>query len=220
MGKIIITLLILFTVNSQINAAGKHPPLLTPEQEVSYADYLEGEINAKKSFAFPYVHWDECYDFVTGAYVGNNCNRRRMSSEILHEFLQSFFTSCALQAGRAINISANKVHIIHKGIYADKRHTPESLHSEGRAIDIAGVVLVGRRQNYIPFEKYGYGKFYRTLRQCWGRTLSRYNSCPLFDNKTVLTGSLGKEDEDHQKHLHLSVPYCYNSRHLGHYFRR
>lgn len=204
----------------------KHPKLLSPVEERSYFVHFFSQYNSgKKSFKnmFPFMFWDECHDDdLKGTYVGYPCSQRRMISNILYRFLDEHFYKCVDEGARELGLSVYDYSIIHAGIFADKRHSTRSLHSEGRAIDIKSIELYltnGRKVSQKYLESGG-NPFYKNLRKCWGEVLYRHNTCPYVDGKVLHTGSIGKENANHQKHLHLSVPYCINYAYSDLFFRR
>lgn len=211
--------------------AGDHAEPFTPEEEAIYFGYqnteLEGylkNLEPSTQRVFPQQNWNECLDpYIRGNYYEANCSSERGISKILYSLMTRNFKGCIDYAASTVNLKPTEFYIIHKGIYADKRHSPNSLHSEGRAIDIKEIYIKTRwRRGWLlfNFEDQGDGQFYSAFRDCWGDVLYRQNDCPLFEGRRDRTGSLGKEDEDHQRHLHLSVPYCINGTYRGEFFRR
>lgn len=204
-----------------------HPKPFTPEEELSYFDIpLLGAnvFGPKKSLKrFPQTNWNECRDpRFRGRYYQAKCSSSRGISKILYKLLGANLERCVDYASQIAGHTMNDFYIIHKGIYSDKRHSPMSLHSEGRAIDIHTIAIKTFWNGWISFnfEKQGKNKFFKALRSCWGDVLNRQNNCPLFEDLRWRTGSLGKEDEDHQIHLHLSVPYCINGSYSDEFYRR
>ena len=114
------------------------------------------------------------------------------------------------------------IHIKHVGIQGNAKHSPKSLHTEGRAIDIKSLTMFFSEQFFVEFsfENSMTNKFFNTFRSCWGRTIANQNDCPLFSGETGLTASVGKEDLNHQKHLHISVPHCIKGKYSNFYFQR
>jgi len=96
------------------------------------------------------------------------------------------------------------------------------MHSFGRAIDIKEIVVTTRRNKRIAynFEKNGEGQFFNKFRSCWGIVIKKQAKCPYFEKDRNLTGSIGKEDEDHQRHMHLSVPACRSGQYIEPCFKR
>lgn len=173
-------------------------------------DTIEKQTTATR-LSFPQTKWNECVDKVTGNYETYQCVSRRDISVILDSYLQERLISCvdsglAAQGGG----TSRRLHITHAGITADARHSPRSLHSVNRAIDIKiiQVELYGGSTKTFTYSKLGNRPFYTALRDCWGRTVSRHNGCPLYADNPKLTGSIGWENADHGRHMHLSVPYC------------
>jgi hypothetical protein len=159
------------------------------------------------------TEWNECRGDLRANYVDDRCSKERFISPALKLYLLRDFEGCVnvglIRSGRR---SAKRVTIIHKGIMADGRHSPESLHSFGRAIDIHSIKIKYSlfKNETINFEELGDRTFYNELRACWGKVINAKGGCPLIEDNVELTGSIGKEDEDHQRHLHLSVPFCAN----------
>ncbi|MCF8057867.1 MAG: hypothetical protein K9K67_01115 [Bacteriovoracaceae bacterium] len=217
-------MLLTFAVRAEESA---HSTPFTPEEEAIYFSdtykLLDEGVHSNKKRKFPYRYWDECLDRgIRGNYVDHFCNSKRMISNILYHFISNNLYSCIERAAGKAGFRIQDAYVIHKGIFADSLHSPQSLHSEGRAIDIAAVRIKTFWKGWgeINFQRSGGGVFYEELRSCWGETLYYNNECPLFKGQPEMTGSLGKEDPDHQRHLHLSVPYCINGQHAGPYFRR
>lgn len=204
----------------------KHPELLNPIEEQSYflRRMTQGQ-SVKKQLKnmFPFMFWNECHsDDLKGTFVGYPCSERRMISNILYRFLNQYFYGCVDQGARRLGLSIYDYSITHAGIFADQKHSPKSLHSEGRAIDIKSIELYltsGQKVSQDYF-KSGTNAFYQELRRCWGEVLNQNNTCPYIANRPALTGSIGKENPNHQKHLHLSVPYCINYAYSDLFFRR
>ena len=217
--------LILALYPNTVKAHGdhEHAKVFSPEEEKAYFEAL-GLFSGKKQRAFPITEWNECSSpYVTGNYYGFRCARHRVISKILNRFVSHYLPQCVRYAANTLgHYDIREIHIEHKGIFADKRHSPESLHSEGRAIDVRSISYKSgwRRKYRHSHELDGYGAFFSTLRECWGQAVMKKNDCPAFEGDRFLTGSIGKEDEDHQIHLHLSVPYSINNQYMEPYFRR
>lgn len=214
MKKLIIFLAALFTVGS----FAKHPQLLTPEQEEKY--FSQWEDLGMKS-AFDYSRWNECLRPMSGNYVGANCMKKRRIGERLYDFLDAHMSVCVEEASSELNIQIEDFHIVHAGIFADRNHSPRSLHSIGRAIDIKAIKLLkpdGSTQSFV-YSKDGHGPFYTKLRACWGKIVHEKNDCPV-RGSLGRTATIGKENADHQHHLHVSVPYCIGGTYAGNYYRR
>lgn len=159
------------------------------------------------------VTWNECKGAIRANYVDERCSKERFISPDLKFLLLNNFQGCVnkalIRSGRR---SPKKIKIIHTGIVADERHSPESLHAVGRAIDIREIKVNYSlfKSESLNFEELGDRTFYNELRECWGRLIQSQGGCPLIEDNYELTGSIGKEDEDHQRHLHLSIPFCVN----------
>jgi hypothetical protein len=169
------------------------------------------------------TQWNECRGDLRANYVDARCSKDRFISPNLKMLLLNDFQGCVNTALRKSGRrSAKKVHIIHKGIMADGRHSPQSMHSFGRAIDIHSIKVNYSffKRETISFEELGDRTFYRELRVCWGKIINSKGECGLIDDDPGLTGSIGKEDEDHQRHLHLSIPFCANGLYEMNFFTR
>ncbi len=197
----------------------EHESVFTPEEEAEW-----NQLISPLGFRFPQTKWRECQDHIMGNYTGFNCTNRRNISVILKDYLLRNIETCSEEALKAIGVSQRVVdtHITHVGIQGDPNHSPRSLHSESRAIDIKSIELAlrNRTSRKFTFSRASNDPFYNSFRQCWGRKINRENGCPLISQSRLLTGSIGKEDPDHRRHLHLSVPYCKNGRYSSNYFRR
>ena len=174
-------------------------------------------------FQFEQTTWDECNEGITGNYTGFSCSNGRGISVILKSFVNDFIYQCidkglAAQGGGA----SDGLHVIHAGIIGDLQHSPKSLHAEQRAIDIKvlRVLLQNGKTKQFTYSKLGNRPFYTALRKCWGRVVSQFNECPLYSGEELLTGSIGWENSAHGKHMHLSVPYCFNNQHGPFFWRR
>ena len=158
--------------------------------------------------------WPECKHMrATGNYTGYQCSSRRVIGERLLTAFDEALLECinvglVAQGGG----TAAKVHLEHAGIMADRNHSPKSNHSIGRAIDVKriSVELQSGGQRTFAYAKLGNRPFYTALRACWGETMVNWNDRPLYRGDTGLTASIGWEDPRHGRHLHLSVPVCYN----------
>lgn len=220
---ILLLCLTITSVHANI-AEDDHQHVFSPEQEKEFWQEMEFKgLDPSIFFQFPQTDWLECRDYVTGNYINFGCVQRRRISEILKDFIDEHLTQCIDQVLTNSGYpKARDYHLVHIGVFGDPRHSPRSLHSQNRAIDIQSIrlTLESGRQKNLRFSQSQNSWFFNPLRQCWGRAISTYNDCPLFNNQLRLTGSIGKEDPNHQNHLHLSVPYCINKRYAGNYFRR
>ena len=138
-------------------------------------------------------------------------------------FINNHFYNCVdegllAQGGGQVS----DLHIIHVGILGDPNHSPKSLHSESRAIDIHSLKLrlTNGEIKTIKYKGLSNRPFFTAFRKCWGKTVQKYNSCPLYNGSHLKTGSIGWEDSHHQNHLHVSVPYCFNGQYGPYYYRR
>ncbi len=227
MKKIILLIILLSTQNitfantqeGEQDHEHEHATPFTPEEEERYFEDMGRGFKRK---SFPRTNWNECSDRrVTGNYLSYRCTRQRNISQILFTFMKKNFETCVDKAAKSNNWRMKDFHIIHKGIFGDARHSPRSLHSPGRAIDIAEIIVSTYGGNKkMNFRKYGNGEFFTAFRKCWGRAIISQNNCPAYRGQVQLTGSIGKEDRNHQKHLHVSVPYCVKGKHAGNYFWR
>lgn len=174
-------------------------------------------------FRFAQTRWDECNEAITGNYLDYGCARRRHIATIFKGFLNDHIYKCVDQAMAAQGGGVSEqIHITHAGIAGDRRHSPRSLHAENRAMDVKviKVELTDGRTRQFTYSKLGNRPFYTALRNCWGKSVSQYNECPLYRGTTLYTGSIGWENRNHGRHMHLSIPYCYNNRHGSYYWRR
>lgn len=199
----------------------EHANPFSPEQEEIFFSKQEKGVQAKG--IYPYLFWNECQKVgPEGNYSGHPCHRKRRISEILYEFIEIHLSQCIEEAAHLLDHSMESFKITHDGIFADPNHSPRSLHAEGRAIDIAAITITTslKEKVRLGFAKLGKGRFYNSLRACWGLSLATFNGCPYSSGAANRTGSIGKEDRRHQNHLHLSVPVCHNGRHIGNLFRK
>jgi hypothetical protein len=201
--------------------ADDHAHPFNPIEEDRYFSPREKGVQSKG--VFPYMYWNECQkNGLEGNYSGSSCNRKRRVSEILYEFMEVHLSDCIEDASHLLGHQLENFKIIHDGIFADSKHSPRSLHAEGRAIDIASIVLKTDHGESIDlaYAKHGKGRFYSSLRACWGIGLAQFNECPYYGASAKLTGSIGRENRRHQNHLHLSVPVCYKGSYSGRFFIR
>lgn len=197
----------------------EHGAVFTPEEEAEWS------ASAKSlAFRFAQTKWKECRDDITGNYTGFGCTNRRNISVILRDYLLRNVEDCAEEALRKIGINSTvrDTHIVHVGIQGDRNHSPRSLHAESRAVDIKSIELSLRNggSRKFTFQSSSSDSFYRPFRQCWGRKVNQQNGCPLISGNPERTGSIGKEDRNHRKHMHLSIPYCVRGQYSSLYFRR
>lgn len=209
------------TTNEDANGGETNTEL--PNQD-ELMETLKRESPIESLLSFPQKTWMECSDPVTGNYLDSICAPKgRTISVILDSYLQNRLMAC-VDAGLAAQGggSAQVLHITHAGITADARHSPYSLHSVNRAIDIKilKVQLSSGQEKQFTYSKVGNRPFYTALRDCWGRTVNYYNGCPLYGGDPKLTGSIGWENTQHGHHMHLSVPYCVNGRYGAGLWRR
>lgn len=233
MKKILISTLAALCLNTVAQTSVEtedHAKVLTPDEERQYIEskypgfyeQSEGKIVTKRMF--PITTWNECWGSrITANYYQLNCSRNRAISQILYNFTQNYLPSCVSEAAADVGYGrARNIHIVHKGVFADELHSPNSLHAEGRAIDVKEVKFQTTSGRWVAFdfERQGWNTFFESMRRCWGESLYYYNECPLYDGEPLITGSKGKEDAKHQQHLHLSVPYCIAGQYAGNFFRR
>lgn len=187
--------------------------------ELPPPEYIEEEILNKGGVSafvsFPQTSWNECSDKVTGQYLTYACAKSRQISVILDSYLEQRLAACVNDGMKAQSGGgmAKSIHLVHAGVTADPRHSPKSLHSYNRAIDIKAIraqLTSGEVRTYT-YSKTGNRTFYTALRKCWGNTVHKYNGCPLYSGNPMLTGSIGWENSQHGLHMHLSVPYCLSS---------
>ena len=193
--------------------------VLSPLEENAYN---EQNLGRGEKAQFPQTKWLECNDSVTGNYLGFGCTNNRGISVILDSYLQENFLRCANEALSSVGLSqAVDMHVTHAGIQGDANHSPRSLHAEARAVDVRSFDMFfsnGAQREFL-FKGSANNTFFNTFRTCWGRTISNQNGCPLISGQTRLTASIGKEDSNHQNHMHVSVPYCINGNYSSSYFR-
>lgn len=172
---------------------------------------------------FPQTKWSECNDAITGNYSGFNCSNNRGISVILEEFKNRNFLYCVNEALSHVGKpQAIDLHVTHDGIQGDANHSPRSLHAEARAVDVDSFVVYynSTSSERISFAPSTNNAFFASFRSCWGRAVNTQNGCPLISGRYDLTGSIGKEDSNHQNHMHVSIPYCINGIYSSRYFRR
>lgn len=170
---------------------------------------------------FPQTQWNECSDRVTGNYADARCAKARGISVILDEYLQNRLISC-VDAGLAAQGggTAEAIHIQHAGITADVNHSPRSLHAVNRAIDVKSikVQLTNDTDKEFKYSLMSNRPFYKAMRTCWGKVVNQVNGCPLYQGSAMLTASIGWENSDHGRHMHLSVPYCVGGNYGSYYW--
>jgi hypothetical protein len=197
--------------------------VMTPEQEVEYEKtYFPGSTKAF-TYKFAQTNWKECVDTVTGNYTGYNCASSRGISVMLKTFMDQHMYKC-VNAGLAAQGGGTVLdyHIVHAGIKGDPNHSPRSMHAENRAIDIKSMevkLTSGAVRNFV-FAGSTNSAYFNAFRSCWGGVVNKYNSCPLYKGSATLTGSIGKEDGNHQYHMHTSVPYCVSGSYGPYYYQK
>jgi hypothetical protein len=159
------------------------------------------------------ISWKECEGNVTGNYIGVGCTSRKMHDEFL-PFMKANVLRCT-NAGldRVGGGQTAKVHVIHKGVFADPRHSRRSLHAVGRALDIQQIVVGGKSYDFRKTSNTSTvdRKFFEGFRQCW-HSVHKLRGCPNRDSGHPV-GTLGWEDKNHKGlHLHASMPFCPSSR--------
>lgn len=200
--------------------------VMSPDQEDIYLkaqseNILQGK--AAHQFRFAQTTWKECVDVVTGNYLGSKCSNSRAMSEILKKFMDTHMYKC-VDRGLAAEGGGSTAdfHIVHAGVFADPRHSPKSMHSENRAIDIRSIEVKlksGGTKKFI-YEGTTHRAFYKAFRQCWGEIVQQNNKCPLYKGTAALTATIGWENKDHQHHMHTSVPYCINGKYSPLYYQK
>lgn len=192
---------------------GDEDNIRTYQEEVIQRDGFHSFM--QNFLSFPQIQWNECKGNPTANYLEFACSPSRTISVILNKYLQETLMSCVDEGMRAQGGgTAAALHITHAGITADARHSPHSLHSKNRAIDIKAlaVQLTNGETRQFTYAKVGNRPFYTGLRKCWGKKINTGNGCPLYSGNPALTGSIGWENTQHGHHMHLSVPYCINGR--------
>lgn len=93
------------------------------------------------------------------------------------------------------------VKLDHDGTMGDKSHEHKgSYHNEGLAIDVRTVHVSGKKYTYNnPADQ----AYFDGLRKCWSEKITAFGCA---NGRKEHAGSIGKEDEDHKNHLHLSLP--------------
>ena len=182
------------------------------------------EMTKAQRFRFPQTKWKECSDEITGNYASANCTNRRGISVILKNFIFSYAYNCidkGLQA-QGLGGQVDELHIQHNGILGDRRHSPRSMHAENRAVDVKAFQMKLRdgRKYKFTYALVKNRPFYKAYRKCWGQVVRQHNGCPLYKGNIMRTGSIGWEDRNHKKHMHMSVPYCVGGKYGDYYYRR
>jgi len=200
-----------------------HSSVFTPEEEEAYFKKLAEEGLETTTFRFSQTDWFECSDYVTGNYLNYKCASRRRIASILKDFMDEHLVNCMSQTLAVHNFEQmQELHIVHEGILGDPRHSPRSLHAENRAIDIHSFRVEfesGVNKNFV-YTDLSLRPFFSDFRRCWGRAVREHNGCPLIQGNEMLTGSIGWEDANHQRHMHTSVPVCTNGRYSTSFFQR
>lgn len=199
--------------------------VLSPEELEFYEEYAVEMMGLGRAarFKFPQTTWKECSDEITGNYYGYACSNKRNISVILKKYIDSYIYSCVDQGLKvAGGGKVNELHIVHAGITGDANHAPRSLHSENRAIDVKSLEIktTAGALKKLVYEGTANRTFYTAFRKCWGDTVKKYNGCPLYKNNNMLTASIGWEDANHKRHLHLSVPYCVGGKYSSSYYQK
>ena len=163
--------------------------------------------------------WNECSGIVRGNYEGARCaTARGMASEFL-VFMQRQLVACVNQGMSSIGLpNTDRISLIHRGVMADDNHGRESLHAVGRAIDIARITAYPKGLDAVTMDYLRAvqspssceRKFYVKLRQCFGE-IHRGRGCPRRRSGQPL-GTIAWEDRDHRRHIHVSMPFCPNTR--------
>jgi len=169
---------------------------------------------------FPIMRWKECEDDLTGNYYSYNCSNRREIAVNFHGYLQDDLFQCVDEGLKELGFAdSQKVHIEHRGIKCDGNHNRRSLHCQFRALDIVNfqVNTVDDQSVKITYAKLGNRPFYEALRKCWGKLVVEGNECGV-RGSLERTASIGWEDRNHNRHMHLSLPVCSNGRYIGGYF--
>ena len=198
-------------MTAEDKAGGENNSELPDQEEITE---ILSKSTITPAISDPQTTWAECTDNVSGNYDVYACAKSRGISVILDSFLQERLMKC-VDEGMVAQTGPGKtksLHITHAGVTADPRHSPNSLHSYNRAIDIKVLKATldnGTVRTYT-YAKTGNRTFYTALRKCWGKTVNQYNGCPLYNGNSMLTGSIGWENADHGRHMHLSVPYCHS----------
>ncbi len=197
--------------------------VFTPEQEEEFLKtHIPGTSKAR-AFKFAQTKWLECDDYFTGNYYGFNCTNKRVMAVILKDFLDDYSYKCVNEALTAQGGGqVADLHIVHVGISGDPNHSPKSMHAENRAIDIKSMevkLTSGQVKNFV-YEGTTNRNFYTAFRKCWGKVVHDFNGCPYYKESSLLTGSIGWENENHQRHMHMSVPYCVNGAYSSYYYKK
>lgn len=165
------------------------------------------------------INWNECSGSIRGNYEGANCTSSRGMNADFLAFLQRNLIGCVNQGLQRIGVRAtSSLSLIHRGVMADSNHGRDSLHAVGRAIDIARITAFPSgsapvTMDYLKAVRSANSrerKFYVGLRQCIGAKNAQ-RGCPR-RRSGMPVGSIAWEDRNHRRHIHLSMPFCPNTR--------
>jgi len=208
--------------NELVYLSGDGRTVVNPEDAtfVVFPEFLTKELEEIIDVAL----WNECKSSLRGNYKGYNCSRRRYVDDGFLKLLKNNLKSCVNAGQRSIGYyQSSEFSVVHNGITADGNHSRSSYHSISRAVDIVEFVVKGNDGDYYTLNyksgarnlKSKRGKFYKAFRKCWGQVqLRRSPKCKAnnmrYNIKRGLPyyGSIGWEDKNHKKHLHISMPHC------------
>lgn len=146
------------------------------------------------------------------------CDRELEMNKGLVDFVNRNMENCVREGWNAHTASRpeladnpmGKVRFFHEGCMGDARHqTTPSWHNHGLAWDISAIEIGGTPLWFMKGENVA---FFSAFRQCWGEAVKSFdNSCSTRTGKSRSraskpAGTIGKEDKNHQNHLHLSLP--------------
>lgn len=206
--------------------AGDARTIVSPEQAVYviFDKLLDDEVTELIDIA----RWDECNDpHIRGNLKDRGCystNGGRWIDDNFLKLLQDNLLSCVNDSLTAVNRpTSDDLAVVHNGVAADDNHAKSSYHKFGMAIDIAEIKVENANGdlygiNYkaaVDNRSSWQYKFYQNFRVCWGKVQTRRSPKCTYNNMITNTnaglpyyGSIGWEERNHKKHLHISMPFC------------
>lgn len=141
------------------------------------------------------------------------CDRQVEINEMLANMISNHFNRCVQESihaatGRVEPIQKGK--IFNVGIMGDARHRAggSSLHNHGLAMDVRAIEVNGRTYVYENTDSQSRA-FFDKFRKCWGAAVEKERAGCLTGRASGMPhGTIGREDDRHHHHLHLSLPYC------------
>lgn len=160
----------------------------------SMAQEFAGKGNAPA--ALKLAIWHECRGDIVGRYVmGRKCSDRP-----IHPSLLSVMEDSLLDI-----VGGRQLILVHKGIMGDARHAEKkSLHNTGRAIDVAEMIVDGKRYVYEKASfnpKSSERAFFLKVMAGWEAAVKRH--C----GSTVAATTINWTNKDHRHHIHLGTTY-------------